>query len=51
LRTKLGPVEAQALNQEFQEYLTRFGEIQKTARSVLEKLASGQRKNSLTEQG
>jgi type II secretory pathway predicted ATPase ExeA len=46
LRTKLGPTEAQALNQEFQTYLTRFGELQKTARSVLEKLAAGQRKAS-----
>jgi len=47
LRTKLGPTEAQVLNQEFQTYLTRFGELQKkTARSVLEKLAAGQRKSS-----
>src|ERR1700730_6316656 len=46
LRTKLGPIEAKALNQEFQTYLTRFGELQKTARSVLEKLAAGQRKAS-----
>jgi hypothetical protein len=41
LRTKLGPNEAQ----EFQTYLTRFGELQNTACSVLEKLAAGQRKN------
>lgn len=46
LRTQLGPNEAQALNQEFQMYLTRFGELQKNARSVLEKLAAGQRKSS-----
>ncbi|MDP9337557.1 MAG: hypothetical protein M3P45_01675 [Acidobacteriota bacterium] len=46
LRTQLGPNEAQALNQEFQTYLTRFGELQKNARSVLEKLAAGQRKAS-----
>lgn len=46
LRTQLGPNEAQALNQEFQTYLTRFGELQKAARSVLEKLATGQRKAS-----
>ncbi|MEQ1474321.1 MAG: hypothetical protein ABLQ96_10880 [Candidatus Acidiferrum sp.] len=46
LRTQLGPNEAQALNQEFQTYLTRFGELQKTARNVLEKLAAGQRKAS-----
>jgi hypothetical protein len=46
LRIQLGPTEAQALNQEFQTYLTRFGELQKTARNVLEKLAAGQRKAS-----
>jgi hypothetical protein len=46
LRTQLGPHEAKALNQEFQTYLTRFGELQKNARSVLEKLAAGQRKAS-----
>jgi hypothetical protein len=46
LRTQLGPNEAQALNQEFQTYLTKFGELQKTARNVLEKLAAGQRKAS-----
>jgi hypothetical protein len=46
LRTQLGPNEAQALNQEFQTYLTKFGELQKTARGVLEKLAAGQRKAS-----
>jgi type II secretory pathway predicted ATPase ExeA len=46
LRTQLGPNEAQALNQEFQTYLTKFGELQKSARGVLEKLAAGQRKAS-----
>jgi hypothetical protein len=46
LRTQLGPNEAQALNQEFQTYLTKFGELQKAARGVLEKLAAGQRKAS-----
>ena len=44
LRTKLGPQEAQLLNHAFQEYLTHFGEIQKTARGILEKIAAGQRK-------
>ena len=29
LRTEHPPAEAQRLNQEFQDYLTRFGEIQK----------------------
>ena len=47
LRTKLGPEEAQVLNHEFQEYLTRFGELQKVARGVLEKVAAGQPKPSL----
>ena len=46
LRNKLGPHEAQTLNQEFQEYLTRFGEIQRVARGILEKLASGNRKSA-----
>lgn len=46
LRTQLGPDEAKDLNHEFQTYLTRFGELQKNARSVLEKLAAGQRKAS-----
>ncbi|HXM99701.1 MAG TPA: hypothetical protein VN982_14625 [Candidatus Dormibacteraeota bacterium] len=44
LRTKLGPEEAQVLNHEFQEYLTRFGEIQKTAKTILQQIAAGQRK-------
>jgi hypothetical protein len=46
LRTQLGPKEAQAMNQEFQTYLTHFGELQKTARGILEKLASGNRKSA-----
>lgn len=46
LRIKLQPNEAQAMNQEFQDYLTRFGEIQRTARSILEKLAAGDPKSS-----
>jgi len=46
LRTQLGPKEAQLLNQEFQDYLTRFGDLQKVARSILEQLAAGQRKAS-----
>jgi hypothetical protein len=46
LRTKLGPKEAQVLNHEFQEYLTRFGELQKAARGVLEKIAAGQPKTA-----
>jgi hypothetical protein len=46
LRTKLGPQEAQLLNHDFQEYLTRFGELQRTARSVLERLVAGQPKTT-----
>jgi type II secretory pathway predicted ATPase ExeA len=46
LRTQLGPQEAQLLNHDFQEYLTRFGELQNTARRVLERLAAGQPKAS-----
>jgi type II secretory pathway predicted ATPase ExeA len=46
LRTQLGPQEAQLLNHDFQEYLTRFGELQRTARSVLERLAAGRPKTS-----
>jgi len=44
LRNQLGPQDAQLLNHDFQEYLTRFGELQKIARGILEKLVSGQRK-------
>jgi hypothetical protein len=46
LRNQLGPQEAQMLNSEFQEYLTRFGEIQKIARTILEQLSAGQRKSA-----
>ena len=46
LRTQLGPQDAQVLNHDFQDYLTRFGELQKVARGILEKLAAGHRKAS-----
>jgi ABC-type nitrate/sulfonate/bicarbonate transport system ATPase subunit len=46
LRNQLGPQEAQLLNSEFQEYLTRFGEIQRIARNILEQLSAGQRKSA-----
>jgi hypothetical protein len=46
MRIQLGPQEAQAMNAEFQEYLTRFGEIQRVARGILEKLSVGQRKSA-----
>jgi hypothetical protein len=41
MRIKLGPPEAQKMNQEFQNYLTRFGELQQTGKHILEKLAAG----------
>lgn len=44
LRNQLGPQDAQLLNHEFQDYLTRFGDLQKLARTILEKLSSGERK-------
>ena len=46
LRTKLDAQDAQVLNHDFQEYLTRFGELQKIGHGILEKLATGQRKAS-----
>ena len=46
LRTKLDATQAQLLNHDFQDYLTRFGELQKLGRSILERLAAGQRKAS-----
>jgi hypothetical protein len=45
LRVQLGPQEAQLMNAEFQDYLTRFGELQRVARGILEKLATGKAKN------
>src|SRR3979490_1765729 len=42
LRHKLGPQDAQLLNHDFQDYLGRFGGLQKAARSILEKIAAGQ---------
>lgn len=46
LRTKLEPTSALDLNREFQDYLARFGETQKIAREILERLAEGVRKAS-----
>jgi hypothetical protein len=46
LRTKLDPTSALDLNREFQDYLTRFGEAQHAARSILEQLSIGARKAS-----
>jgi hypothetical protein len=44
LRTKLDATTALELNRDFQEYLTSFGEVQNTARGILERLATGERK-------
>lgn len=46
LRNALGPEDAKLLNHEFQDYLTRFGELQKLGSTILEKLATGQRKSA-----
>ncbi|MGH9682628.1 MAG: hypothetical protein ACRD4S_03310 [Candidatus Acidiferrales bacterium] len=46
LRTKLDATAALGLNREFQDYLTRFGELQKIAREILERLSVGARKAS-----
>lgn len=46
LRNQLGPEDAQALNHDFQQYLTRFGESQKLARGILQQLSNGQRKTA-----
>jgi hypothetical protein len=46
LRTKLDPTLALDLNREFQDYLTRFGDLQKIAREILEQVAAGARKAS-----
>ena len=46
LRTEHPPEEAQRLNQQFQDYLTRFGEIQKLARGILEKVAAAKSKHA-----
>lgn len=46
LRTNLDAPHAQLLNHDFQDYLARFGELQKLGRGILEQLATGQRKAS-----
>ena len=44
LRTRLDAAEAVEINREFQNYLSHFGETQKIAASILEKLTTGQPK-------
>jgi hypothetical protein len=46
LRTKLDATTALELNRDFQDYLASFGEVQKTALGILERLATGERKAS-----
>ena len=46
LRNKLEPTAALDLNRDFQEYLAQFGEAQKLAKSILERLVAGVRKAS-----
>jgi len=46
LRNQLAPQDAQRLNHDFQEYLARFGDLQKLGRDILEKLVAGPRKAS-----
>ncbi len=46
MRTKLDADYALDLNREFQNYLSHFGETQKIALSILEKLAVGGAKSS-----
>jgi hypothetical protein len=46
LRTKLDATIALELSREFQDYLTHFGEAQKLAHGILERLAAGARKAS-----
>ena len=46
MRVQLQPNEAQSMNQEFQDDLTRFGEIQAVARTILQKLAAGNPKSA-----
>ena len=46
LRTKLDPAAAVELNREFQNYLTHFGEAQRIAGDILEKLAHAEPKAS-----
>jgi hypothetical protein len=46
LRTKLAAGEAMDLNREFQTYISHFGDAQKAAREILEKLAAGEPKQA-----
>ena len=45
LRTMVAADQATEINREFQNYLSHYGETQRIAREILEKLAAGQPKN------
>lgn len=46
LRLRLDPATAVEVNREFQDYLTRYGEIQRLAGSILETLSAQTSKTS-----
>jgi len=46
LRHHLGVEDAKSINRQFQDYLGRFGESQKIAQGILQKLASSTRKSA-----
>ncbi len=46
LRHQLGVEDAKSINHQFQDYLARFGESQKIAQGILEKLAASSRKSA-----
>jgi len=46
LRARLTPEAALEVNREFQDYLSRFGDLQKVAAGILETLAQHQSKSS-----
>lgn len=46
LRTSLDATDALELNREFQSYLTQYGETQKLALEILEKLAHSEAKKA-----
>lgn len=46
LRHQLDVEDAKSINQQFQDYLGRFGESQKIAQGILQKLASSTRKSA-----
>jgi hypothetical protein len=45
LKSKLEPTVAVEINREFQEYLSHFGQVQKIAGGILERIAASERKS------